>query len=139
MTLDLRPLDRALAQLEKSLAYVESEMARQDPGLRQQFRAASIQAFEYSYELCWKMLKRRLERDAATPAEVDSLGFRELIRAGAERGFVADPEAWFEYRDRRNQTAHTYGEATAERVLAAARRFAKDGRALLAKLAGSAP
>ncbi len=131
MALDLKSLDRALAQLEKSLAFVESALARQDAALREQFRAAAIQAFEYTYELSWKMLKRRLEEDAPTPAEVDSLSFRELIRAGAERGLVSDPESWFEYRDKRNLTAHTYSEATAEVVLAAARRFAPDARALL--------
>jgi len=105
--------------------------------LREQFRAAAIQAFEYTYELAWKMLKRRLEEDAATPAEVDGLSFRELIRAGAGRGFVADPESWFEYRDKRNPTAHTYAEATAEVVLAAVRRFAPDARSLPGKLRGS--
>jgi nucleotidyltransferase substrate binding protein (TIGR01987 family) len=137
MVLDLRSLERALAQLDKSLAFVQSNLARQDAGLREQFRAAAIQAFEYTYELCWKMLKRRLEEDAPAPAEIDSLSFRELIRVGAERGFVSDPERWFEYRDKRNLTAHTYGEATAEVVLAAAGRFAPDARALLLKLRGS--
>lgn len=134
MALDFRSLERALAQLEKSLAFVESPLAQQDPGIREQFRAAAIQAFEYTYELAWKMLKRRLEQDAPTPAEVDGLSFRELIRVGAERGFVSDPEGWFEYRDKRNLTAHTYSDATAEVVFAAARRFAPDARALLEKL-----
>jgi len=137
MALDFRSLERALAKLEKSLSFVESPLAQGDPGLREQFRAAASQAFEYTYDLAWKMLKRRLEEDAATPAEVDGLSFRELIRAGAERGFVADPESWFEYRDKRNPTAHTYAEATAEVVLAAARRFAPDARSLLGKLRGS--
>lgn len=139
MALDFRSFERALAQLEKSLAFVESPLAKQDPGIREQFRAATIQAFEYTYELAWKMLKRRLEQDAPTPAEVDGLSFRDLIRAGAERGFVSDPERWFEYRDKRNLTAHTYSDATAEIVLAAARRFAPDARALLLKLRWSAP
>lgn len=134
MALDFQPLERALAQLGKSLAFVESPLAQQDPEIREQFRAASIQAFEYTYELAWKMLKRRLEQDAPTPAEVDGLSFRELIRAGAERGFVSSPESWFEYRDKRNLTAHTYSEATAEVVLVAARRFAPDARSLLAQL-----
>jgi nucleotidyltransferase substrate binding protein (TIGR01987 family) len=134
MALDFGSLERALAQLEKSLAYVASPLAQQDPALREQFRAAAIQAFEYTYELAWKMLKRRLEQDAATPAEVDRLSFRELIRAGAERGFVSDPERWFEYRDKRNLTAHTYSDATAETVLASATMFAPDAAALLERL-----
>jgi nucleotidyltransferase substrate binding protein (TIGR01987 family) len=136
MVLDLSSLERALAQLEKSLGYVESVMAREDAGIREQFRAAAIQAFEFTYELAWKMLKRRLEQDAPTPAEVDHLSFRELIRMGAERGFLSDPERWFEYRDKRNQTAHTYSESTAESVLAAAKRFEPDVRGLLEKLRG---
>ena len=138
MALDLRSLESALAQLEKSLAFVDYSLAQQDAALREQFRAASIQAFEYTYALCWKMLKRRIEEDAPVPGEVDNLSFRELIRAGAEHGLISDPESWFEYRDKRNLTAHTYSQATAEVVLAASRGLAKDARALLEKLHGGA-
>ena len=46
MSLDLSSLRDALAALNASLRYLESDLAA-DPGLRDQFRAAAIQAFEF--------------------------------------------------------------------------------------------
>jgi len=51
-----------------------------------------------------------------------------------ERGMIADPLAWFEYRQKRNLTTHTYDEAVAQDVYRAAVDFASDAQALLAVL-----
>ena len=48
------------------------------------------------------MLKRQLQQEAPTPAAVDQMSFQELIREGAERRYVANPEAWLEYRNARS-------------------------------------
>lgn len=122
--LDLTPLQSALASLRR--AYARSEDAPDDEELRD----AVIQRFEYTYELCWKMLRRRLEMDAASPDEWDRLSFRELIRAGAERGFLGSVEPWMQYRELRNLTAHTYDAAKAALVRSAAGAFITDAAML---------
>ena len=132
MPLDLSSLRKALASLER--AVVRATDAPDDAELRD----SVIQRFEYTYELCWKMLKRQIELDAPTPAAIDALSFRELVREGAERGLVADPEAWFDYRDQRNATAHTYDEAKAAEVYRAALAFTQSARELLAQLTARA-
>jgi nucleotidyltransferase substrate binding protein (TIGR01987 family) len=134
MTLDLTPLEKGVSQLEKSLAYLDSDLARQDQGLREQFRAAAIQAAEFTYELCWRTLKRYLDLTVASPSEVDALTFKDWFRIGAEKGLVADPEAWFCCREKPNITVHTYDAATAEEVLAVLPPFARDARDLLSRL-----
>ena len=91
----------------------------------------------YSYELAWRILKRRLQADAPTPAAIDRLGFKDLIRAGASRGYIADPTAWFGYREMRNIASHTYDEQKAREVYRAALAFHADARALLESLASS--
>lgn len=58
LPLDLSSLENAIAQLEQSLSYFHSPIVQQDSGLALQLRAAAIQAFEFTYELSWKMLKR---------------------------------------------------------------------------------
>ena len=131
MTLDLTPLEKGVSQLEKSLAYLDSDLARQDQGLREQFRAAAIQAAEFTVELCWRTLKRYLDLTVASPSEVDTLTFKDWFRIGAEKGLVADPEAWFCCREKPNITVHTYDAATAEEVLAVLPPFARDARAKL--------
>lgn len=128
MQLDLSSLRLALASLDRAIA--RSRQAPEDEELRD----AVIQRFEYSYELCWRMLKRRLELDLPTPAEADRLSFPELIREAAERGLVEAPERWFEYRRQRNVTAHTYDRSKAESVHATALLFAIDARMLLGLL-----
>ena len=127
--LDLSPLQNALASLGR--AHDRSENAPGDAELRD----AVSHRFEYTYELCWKMLRRRLEMDAASPDEIDRLSFRELIRVGAERGSVRDVEPWMRYRELRNVTAQTYDEATADLVRSAEGAFIADAAALERALA----
>lgn len=129
MQLELASLEKALASLQRAI-----ERTRQAPG-DEELRDAVIQRFEYSYELCWKMLKRRLEMDSAIPTAIDALGFKDLIREAAERGLLNDPAAWFEYREQRNITAHTYNRAKAEAVYQTVLQFLPSARALLESLA----
>ena len=125
MKLDLSSLRRALESLAKAIR--RSEPAPQDEELRD----AVIKRFEYSYELCWKMLKRQLERESPSPAEVDQFSFRDLIREGAEHGLVANPGKWMQYRHQRNLTAHIYDSAKAVAVYQAALMFYRDALDLL--------
>jgi hypothetical protein len=54
--IDIASLEKAIAQLETSLKYSESDLAKKDEGIAKQFRAAAIQAFEFTYEVSHKML-----------------------------------------------------------------------------------
>jgi len=90
--LDLTPLERALFSLERAIARSQREPTDEE------VRDSVIQRFEYSYELSWKMLKRQLEMDSPTPVSIDAMDFKEMMREAAERGLIAHPESWFEYR-----------------------------------------
>lgn len=133
MPLDLSPLRAALAALKASLRYLESELAA-DPGLQDQFRAAAIQAFEFTYELAFKFMKRQLEQIVPVPSAVDELTFMQVVRAAAEAGLVADVARFHEYRETRNITSHAYDRQKAQRVVAVLPRFATDVEYLLARL-----
>lgn len=126
--LDLSSLEKALSSLKRAL--VRALANTQDEELRD----AVIQRFEYSFELSWKMLKRRLELDVPTPAAVDAMSFRELIREGFERGYIAEPEQWFLFREHRNTVAHTYDEQKAKIVFESAVKLEPVARALLEAL-----
>jgi nucleotidyltransferase substrate binding protein (TIGR01987 family) len=136
MKLDLSSLQKAVGSLERAIGVAtdKARMKALDDDQRDAIRAGVIQNFEFTYELCWKMLKRQLEALAASAIEIDQLSFRELIRVGAERGLVEDPERWFDYRQQRNLTSHTYDATKAESVFRAAVEFAGDARRLLEKL-----
>lgn len=117
MKIDISPFEKALSQLKRSLGYLHSDLARQDPGLEEQFRAATIQTFEYTYELGIKMLRRQLEQIAANPAGIRQMAFMDMVRTGAEAGLVKDVARYRVYREMRNMTSHTYDEAKANEVL----------------------
>jgi nucleotidyltransferase substrate binding protein (TIGR01987 family) len=126
--LDLSSLQKALASLER--AATRALGATDDEELRD----ATIQRFEYTYELAWRMLKRHLEHVVPDPARIDTLSFRELLREGAERGLLPEIEPWLEYRHQRNQTSHAYNAATADSVFRTALVFRSAARALLDEL-----
>lgn len=126
--LDLTPLTRALAALDRGLARWSA--TPQDEELRD----ACIQRFEFTFELSWKMLKRRLSLDLPNAAEVDAMTWRALIRAGAVQGLIDDVDSWLLYREKRNITSHAYDEKKAAEVGAVLPRFARDAQALLQRL-----
>lgn len=135
MKLDLSSLTKAIIQLQKSLKYCHSDLAKNDADLALQLRAAAIQAFEFTYELCWKMLKRYLETTEPTSSDIDRLSFSDLIRLGNERGLLlSDLKTWDVYRASRNITSHTYDEDRAEQVYLKLDSFLKEAQFLLKEL-----
>lgn len=135
MALDISPLGNAIGQLETSLAYANSDMAKADPGLFEQLRNSVIQCFEFTYELSHKMLKRYLEETAANPAEFDLASFQSLIRTGNEKDLLrSDWLRWKDYRQARTNSSHTYDEDKAQAVYAIAQDFLEEARFLYRKL-----
>jgi len=128
MKLDFGSLVKATDSFNRAIA--RSQSSPKDEELRD----AVIQRFGYTYELCWKMLKRKIEQDVPNPAEIDLLSFRELIREGAERGFIREAEEWMVFREQRNITSHTYDRKKAESVYKTALRFYPEAVALLKEL-----
>jgi nucleotidyltransferase substrate binding protein (TIGR01987 family) len=115
--LDFSSFANALRQLQKSLVFLESDLA-QDKNIYEQFRAATIQAFEYCYELSHKSLKRFLQVKTPSSDIIDSMSFPEMIRTAYEKGLVKNSwSLWQEYRDARNKTSHAYDETVADKVL----------------------
>ncbi len=133
--LDTSSLARAIEQMEQSLAYYHSDAVQKDAGLTRQLRAAAIQAFEFSYELSWKMLKRYLEMTSPDPQDIESMSFKDLIRTGCERGLLlSDVQQWTQFRYERSITSHTYDEQKSIEVFKNIPSFLKDAQYLLASL-----
>ena len=137
MTIDFSPFAKAIQQLEKSLEYATSDLAKNNAGLFEQLRNSVIQCFEFTYELSHKMLKRYLEETSANPAELDVATFQNVIRMGNEKGLLrSDWTRWRVYRQARNDSSHTYNEEKAEDVYAIVPNFLEEARFLLAELTG---
>lgn len=129
MTLDLSSLQKAIGSLGRAIRVANSFVNGLDDQ-EEVIHAGVIQTFEFTYELCWKFMKRWLE--ANTPGQiVDSLTMKELFCMAAERQLIQNVEVWFEYHRARNKTSHTYDMEVAEDVYEAAVRFLTDAKAFL--------
>src|SRR3989344_475731 len=98
------PLKKALASLKRSLDQAKNEFIRN----------STVQCFEFSYELCWKTLKRYLSENQG----IDESNIKNLFRIAAKEGLLESVDTWFEYHKARNLTPHTYNEETSEIVYA---------------------
>ena len=105
---DLALLERAIATLEVVLKEPFTEIVRD----------ASIQRFEYCFELAWKTLQ----------VSGDYMGHvcnspREAIRYGFKMGWIKSPDDWFEAMEARNRTSHVYNPVIAQEVYEIAKKF----------------
>lgn len=126
--LDFSSLKKAIGTLAEAV-----KAAKTRPG-DLLVRDATIQRFEYTYELCVKSLRRQLEAMSDSPGEVDALGYRDMIRLGSERGLIKNAAEWFRYREMRNITSHIYDPAKASAVFSVVPQFLRDAKALYAAL-----
>lgn len=130
MALNFSSLESAALQLEKAIQYSVSDLAK-DQNLFEQFRNSTVQCFEFTYELAWKFLQRKLEQVHPNPQIIDELDFKDLIREGAQRGYIQNPEIWFEFRRLRNLSSHAYDKNKAEQVYSKASTLLIETRHLL--------
>jgi nucleotidyltransferase substrate binding protein (TIGR01987 family) len=73
-----------------------------------------IQAFEYTYELAWNILKDYFENQGETNIH----GSRDAFRLAFNRGLIDAGETWMNMIRSRALTSHTYNEDVANQIAA---------------------
>lgn len=134
MKLNVATLEQAVQEMEDFLKKFRDYEASEDKLLFRMIRAGVIKAFEFTYELSIRFIRRQLSQDTFTIADINAMDFRDLIRTAADAELIAEPTPWFEYRKMRNITSHTYDEDKAEEILSTVDNFLEDVRFLLAEL-----
>ena len=72
-----------------------------------------IQAFEFTHELAWNVLKDYLQDQGNQNVKGSKDATREAFRVG----LIADGEQWMAMIQSRNISSHTYDERTAEQLV----------------------
>jgi len=111
-TLDIRWVQRldnyarALAQLGRAVQLGQSRPLSE---LEQQ---GLIQAFEFTHELAWNVIKDYF----AYQGNPGITGSRDAVREAFQKGLVTDGEGWMDMIRSRNMTSHTYNQAVASEI-----------------------
>jgi hypothetical protein len=117
--INLAPLERANARLGRFLSrYAALESDHPDYDV---FLAAIVKGFEFTYGQAVNAIRRYVTDYIASPGAAGQMLLPDIIRVAARNGLIGPPEEWFDFRDRRNETAHEYfDEEVAERIARAA-------------------
>lgn len=103
----LSNLQRAFDQLSSAIAIARnrelSELEKQ--GL--------IQAFEFTHELSWNVMKDYFVYQGNTSIT----GSRDASREAFQVGLITKGEVWMEMIKSRNQTTHTYNQEVAREII----------------------
>ena len=102
ININLKVLEQAFKRLKKFMQNNKTE----------QEQAGIVQAFEYCYELSWKLMKRVLSNKGI---EVNSP--KDTFREAGRNKIIKDVKKWFRFLDTRNLTVHTYSTKILEEVM----------------------
>ncbi len=119
LVINLEPLKKAYATLEQ---FLENQTTQQE-------QAGIVQAFEFSYELAWKTIKRLLYVDGIL---VNSP--RDAFREAAKVNLIGDVALWFVFLESRNKSVHTYNELILKEILAVIPNFKNELSILITNL-----
>lgn len=134
MNLDLSSLEKSVASLGRAVAYSTARIAESEDSVQiEVLRAGVIQNFEFTYELCWKFMKRWLEFNVGKSV-VDGVPRRELFRLAAESLLINEVECWMRFHEARNQTSHIYDPEISEEVFQIAVSFVSEAQKFLETL-----
>ncbi|MCE1248170.1 MAG: nucleotidyltransferase substrate binding protein [Firmicutes bacterium] len=135
MSLNLTPLSKAIESAEQLFLLVSDndKMSRLDFVVQNGLKSGLVRNFEFTYELCWKAMRRWLEINIGRDY-IDGITRKELFRMSAENHLINNPVKWFEYNEARNLTSHTYNEAQSDKALVITGEFIAEARNLLDNL-----
>src|ERR1044072_9095379 len=71
-----------------------------------------IQAFEFTHELAWNVLKDYLQDQGYA----NLMGSKDATRTAFKNGLIENGEAWMAMIESRNQTSHTYNADLADEI-----------------------
>ena len=115
----LSDLENAVVKLEEATGLPENIEINRD---------GTIQRFEFTFELSWKLMKA-IEDDQG----VEAYGVKTIIREAAKLGLIDDPLVWFEYLKARNLASHTYNQTISMEVYSNAKNFISVVKAFITK------
>ncbi|MEK9169495.1 MAG: HI0074 family nucleotidyltransferase substrate-binding subunit [Patescibacteria group bacterium] len=102
-------LQKAFGRLKEAVILPSDVTINQD---------ATIQRFEFTFELAWKLMQ-----SIEVENNINVYGVKTIIREAAKLGLIDDPVKWLDFLKDRNLSIHTYKEELAQKVYQSAKEF----------------
>ena len=102
-------LQKAFGRLKEAVILPSDVTINQD---------ATIQRFEFTFELAWKLMQ-----SIEVENNINVYGVKTIIREAAKLGLIDDPVKWIDFLKDRNLSIHTYKEELAQKVYQSAKEF----------------
>lgn len=106
--LNINKIKDKVLDLEKAIKKLHESLKR-DPKKDDIVIDATIQRFEFTYELSWKLMKAYLEYNG----NLEATSPRRAIQESFKEGILTNGQEWLKMLQDRNRTSHTYDEDTA--------------------------
>jgi nucleotidyltransferase substrate binding protein (TIGR01987 family) len=100
-----------LSNFDKAYAKFE-EVLKRDTEHDEVSRMALLQAFEFTFELAWKVMQDLLEAQKGIIANSP----REALQEAYQQKYISDNGLWAEALKKRNESSHAYAESIAVSV-----------------------
>ena len=108
----IEQLDKAIVSLEKA--------AQQSVDKERMIMDATIQRFEYTFELFWKSLRKKLSEDHG----IEVFGPKPVLQNAYSSKLIDNEKMWLSMLDDRNLTSHVYKEELADEIYERIKRYA---------------
>ncbi len=110
---DIRWLQRFQNYQQALSRLTEAVALSQQRALSELEEQGLIQAFEFTHELAWNILKDYLEAQGF----LELIGSKNATRQAFKNGLLEDGEAWMDMIKARNLTSHTYQDKIAADIV----------------------
>jgi nucleotidyltransferase substrate binding protein (TIGR01987 family) len=102
------------ANYDRAFQLLDDALATSLDDLNMLEKEGTIQRFEYTLELAWKVLKDKMMADGLL---LDQISPKAVIRKAFGAKYIFDSELWLQMIGDRNLLSHTYSFETFEDVL----------------------
>ena len=122
----------SVSSFQEALRYTNSIKDKNSSQFRV-LRAGVIQNFEFTFELCWKYMRRWINNNPNIKS-LDIVTTKDIFRMSSIYKLIDNPTDWFRFLDARNISSHTHNEGKAELVYNLAVEFLPSAETFLENL-----
>jgi nucleotidyltransferase substrate binding protein (TIGR01987 family) len=101
------------------------ERSKDDPEIAESTRSSVIKAFEFTYEVAWKLMLKCVKYNGLRTIETEDMPGtrRDLFAVAKKMKLIDDEHKWWDFHVERNTTSHTYEEIIADSAFQTAIEF----------------